>query len=216
VFIEHNMGSTAEPHIVTLPPLSCADASELPVHELHNIVEEWVHNFNKVLNTANFTKLQPMIHQDAWMRDLLTMSWNFRTLNGQDKISSYFQQHLRPSGLGNLRLRNAGAFQPKLKKMPNIEWVEAMFDFETSVGLGSGILRLVHHEARWKLFMISFMLQKLKSFDETTHLNRPHGGGNSINGAGNWQERRERQKEFLDNDPAVVVVGAGMYLSSIV
>jgi hypothetical protein len=152
-----------------------------------------------------------MIHHDAWMRDLLTMSWDFRTLNGQDKISSYFLQYLKSSGLHNLQLRKSGTFQPKLNKLPNIEWVEAMFDFETTVGLGSGVLRLVHHETSWKLFMISFMLQKLKDFDETTHLNRPHGGGNSLGGAGNWQERRERQMEFLDNDPAVIVVGAGMY-----
>ncbi|KAG8408402.1 hypothetical protein J3459_017813 [Metarhizium acridum] len=66
-----------------------------------------------------------------------------------------------------------------------------MFDFKTKVGFGSVIVRLVNDAGIWKVFMIGFMLQKLKTFDETTHLNRPHGGSNSLDGSGNWQERRE-------------------------
>lgn len=204
------MGSTTEPHVVNLPQLSCGDAATLSGDDLFTIVESWIRDFDEVLKAGNWNSLQSLIHQEAWMRDLLGLSWDFRTLSGQDKILQYFQQNLRSSGLQNLRLRNSGAFQPKLKQLPSVEWVEAMFDFETAVGLGSGILRLVKEASDWKLFMISFMLQKLKTFDETTHFNRPHGGNNSLGETVNWQERRQRQTQFLDKDPAVVVIGAGM------
>ncbi|KJK74628.1 hypothetical protein H634G_10157 [Metarhizium anisopliae BRIP 53293] len=203
------MGSTADPHVVNLPCLSCEDAVELSEPELYATVETWVHGLNDALCAADFIKLKSLIHGDAWMRDLLAMSWDFRTLNGQDKIIHYMECHLTSSGIQNIRLRKSAFFQPNLKQLPDVEWVEAMFDFETKVGLGSGIVRLVKDAGSWKVFMISFMLQKLKIFNETTHLNRPHGGNNSLGGSGNWQERRERQKEFLDEDPAVVVIGAG-------
>ena len=56
------------------------------------------------------------------------------------------------------------------------------------------------------------MLQELKDFEERTHRNRPQGGNNALmEGAmnENWEERRQREKEFVDSEPAVVVIGAG-------
>lgn len=205
------MGSTAEAHIVNLPHLSCGEADKLSDQELYNAIETWIREFNNALEAADFTKIEPLIHHDAWLRDLLSMSWDFRTITGQAEITHYFQDKLEASGLGSIQLRKTGTFLPKLKKLPHVEWVEAMFDFETKVGVGSGVVRLVDDSGSWKLFMISFMLQKLKGFGEKTHFDRPHGGNNSFDGVGNWQERRERQKEFMDHDPAVIVVGAGMF-----
>lgn len=88
-----------------------------------------------------------------------------------------------------------------------------MFSFETKVGTGKGMVRLVClPNGIWKAHMIYTALQELHSAKEIAGYHRPHGGNNSLKGGaieGNWYERRERQKEFLDEQPAVLIVGAG-------
>jgi hypothetical protein len=88
-----------------------------------------------------------------------------------------------------------------------------MFSFETKVGTGKGMIRLVClPNGAWVAHMIYTALQELHSAKEIAGYNRPHGGNNSLKGGaveGNWYERRERQKEFLDEQPAVLIIGAG-------
>ena len=98
--------------------------------------------------------------------------------------------------------------------MEGLEWVESMFDFETKTGCGSGMLRIVQGaDGIWKGYMMYTVLKELKGAEEIAGYRRPHGGNNSLLGGaieGNWQERRHRQHEFLDEEPQVLIVGAGM------
>ena len=77
------------------------------------------------------------------------------------------------------------------------------------------MLRLVQgNDGIWKGYMIYTALQELKGFEEKIGARRTHGGNNSLIGGaikGNWLERRERQKEFLDEEPTVLIVGAGRF-----
>jgi hypothetical protein len=88
-----------------------------------------------------------------------------------------------------------------------------MFSFETKVGTGKGMIRLVClPNGAWMAHMIYTALQELHCAKEIAGYNRPHGGNNSLKGGaveGNWYERRERKKEFLDEQPSVLIVGAG-------
>ena len=62
--------------------------------------------------------------------------------------------------------------------------------------------------------MIYTALQELKGFEEKAFSRRPHGENNSLLGGavkGNWLERRQRQLEFLDEEPTVLIVGAGEF-----
>ena len=74
-----------------------------------------------------------------------------------------------------------------------------MFSFETNVGTGKGMIRLVClPNGAWMAHMIYTALQELHSAKEIAGYNRPHGGNNSLKGGaveGNWYERRERKKE---------------------
>lgn len=59
----------------------------------------------------------------------------------------------------------------------------------------------------WKCYLISLTLQELKGHEEQVGLNRPIGYVDIA--GGNWQQRRERQKEFRDQDPVAFIIGAG-------
>ncbi|CAI6059715.1 unnamed protein product, partial [Clonostachys chloroleuca] len=85
-------------------------------------------------------------------------------------------------------------------------------------GGGSGMVRLVTDDAGNNvIFALNLALQELKGHEDNVKEKRPHGGNNSLKGGlmqGNWQERREREKEFNDTEPYVLVIGAGEWLTS--
>jgi hypothetical protein len=62
-----------------------------------------------------------------------------------------------------------------------------MFDFETNVGRGAGVVRLVCDEGTWKEYMMYTALQELKGFEESVGVRRVHGGSNSLIGGTGWK-----------------------------
>ncbi len=90
-----------------------------------------------------------------------------------------------------------------------------MFYFETKIGRGKGMLRLVQGEdGVYKGYMLHTSLQELKGHEEAAGLRRPHGGNNSLVGgvkSGNWLERRLKTLEFQDEQPQVLIIGAGKF-----
>ena len=147
---------------------------------------------------------------------MLAFRWDFRTIHGLGKLAEYIGKNQDTAQIFNIRLRQDGRFVPSVAKpMEGLEWIESMFDFETTTGRGSGMLRIVQDaDGIWKGYIIYTALKELKGAEENTGYRRPHGGNNSLLGGvvkGNWQERRQRQLEFLDEEPQVLIVGAGMH-----
>jgi hypothetical protein len=212
--------SIEKSHTISLPqfPPPGVSYQPAPVNAEH-IAHEWATRWENILILSDISALETVFRQDCWWRDMLALSWDFRTIRGFSNVCEYVKQNLATSQLKKIRLRETGEFQPALRQpTPGVRWIESMFDFETKLGRGSGVVRLVQSEnAQWKAYMVYTVLHELKGFEERTHLNRPHGGNNALmNGAtkGNWQEQRQREKDFVDSEPAVVVIGAGEQYSS--
>ncbi len=148
---------------------------------------------------------------------MLAFSWDIRTIHGLDKVAAYFNENWTSHNLSNLKIRETGKFAPHTESpIEGLQWLESMFDFETSFGFGSGMLRLVQgSDGVWKGHMIYTALKELKGFEEGEGYRRPHGGLEKLPGGitkGNWLERRQRLAEFLDEEPAVLIIGAGELL----
>ena len=138
----------------------------------------------------------------------------------KDKLTDFIGKHQETAQVSNIRLHHKGQFAPSVAKpMDGLEWIESMFDFDTKTGRGSGMLRIVQGaDGIWKGYMMYTVLKELKGAEENAGYRRPHGGNNSLLGGaikGNWQERRQRQLEFLDEEPQVLIVGAGMLSASL-
>ena len=209
---------SAESHIIKLPtssPLSItAEVGELSPK---NIATQWIHKLEAVLNANDVSQLSNIMHSDSWWRDMLGLSWDFRTLRGLPKISSYISENQGRVRLHNIKLRPEGKFTPKVvTPVAGIVWIESMFDFESKVGSGSGMVRLLEDpNGVWKGSMIYTALQELEDFKELSGVSRPHGGNNSLIGGAmkeNWLERRQRMMEFIDEDPIVLITGAGEFI----
>ncbi|KAF9874313.1 hypothetical protein CkaCkLH20_08296 [Colletotrichum karsti] len=194
-------------HTIQLPTFR-EPPSQSP-EEARAIVAAWTDTFNEALASGNIAGFPELFRKDAWIRDFLTLSWDFRTIQGFEKMNEYFQQNLKETGLRNVRPIEKGTFTPAFRTVaPGVHWVDSMLDFETNVGRGKGMVRLtLEEDDSWKAYMINFQLRDLKNVHESLGINRPMGYVDPK--GGNWKERRDRQKEFVDEDPVALVIGAG-------
>lgn len=204
------------PHDITLPKFAKPEVkvSVTEKQEPSQIAQAWLDKFSSILSSGDASRIASIIHPDSWWRDFLALTWDFRTVRGAPKITEFLSKNIS-AGFSNLKLQDEGkAFAPSIQTpLEGLDWVESMFHFENKVGRGKGFLRLAQGEdGAWKAHFISTSLQELKDHEEVAGDKRPHGGKNSLKGGiieGNWQERRERQKEFLDGEPDVFIIGAG-------
>jgi cation diffusion facilitator CzcD-associated flavoprotein CzcO len=176
-------------------------------------VEEWLTRFSTVMASSDASKLREVFHPRGWWRDHLAVSWDFRTINGISELTEFLRPVIAEIGFQNITAVKHGKFVPSVvKPIDGLEWVESMFTFETNIGTGKGMLRLVKNDGSWVAHMLYTSLQHLKGVEELLGDNRSHGGNNSLEGgvsSGNWFERRQRQKDLIGEDPTVFVVGAG-------
>lgn len=142
------------------------------------------------------------------------MSWDLRTLRSLPKLYNFLAPKVGSLGFSNAKIRESGFGIPsQVTAAEGIEWVESMFTFETATGRGEGVLRLTpDSQGNWKAWVLYTSLQEIKGHEWAFGKRRPHGGKNTIEGdmaKGNWAERRVRKKDFLDEEPTCLIIGAG-------
>jgi hypothetical protein len=183
------------------------------------VIQDWAQQLNTLLADTTGLEIGTLFHPEAWLRDTLALSWDLRTVQGRDSIAKYISGHNGRARLRNIQPREThrgDAYAPEVKRVaPGVEWVQSMFTFETNVGSGKGLVRLVQgtEPGKWEIYLMSLILQELVHFPERTLANRPHGGSNSLREGpvgGAWKEFREKQQRFLNDNPTTLIVGAGM------
>lgn len=201
-------------HIYTLPKTAPVDS---PV-DAHKIAQEWLSKLENILSSGDFSRASEVFHEESWYRDMIALQWDFRTLHGREKIEDFLSEHQPKAALSGLHLQESGHFAPKLedvKKDIGLSWVSSLFHFNTRLGKGSGVLRLTQEKTgEWKAFALYTVLQELTGFEERLGERRVYGTIDSMPGSfsrGTWFERRERQLNFLDEEPQVLIIGAGIY-----
>ena len=207
------------PYDITLPtfPKPASPAKSTFTESTQQIAQNWLSQFSTALSANSSAHVLSLLHDLSWWRDHLTLTWDYRTLHPSQKIGLFLTSHLPSAAFTNLRLQETGKFVPRLTKpVEGQEWLEFMFHFETRVGKGKGMVRLAEgRNGVWKALLVYTALQELKGFEEIAGTRRPNGGKNSLEGGivkGNWLERREREQEFLDEEPTILVIGAGNLL----
>ncbi|KAJ5682425.1 hypothetical protein N7462_005590 [Penicillium macrosclerotiorum] len=196
------------PHIVQLPTTASSPPADAQV-----IAQKWLEALEAQLSRPETIDLHALFHNESWWRDMLALDWDMRTLHGATQIKEFLSEN-KAKQLSNFQLQSQGQFKPHWEQVINgLSWVSSMFFFETLVGRGTGMVRLTQEkDGQWKAYAMYTSLQELKGAEEPLGKRRPEGTTESMPGglaAGTWIERRERQKEFLDAEPTVLVVGAG-------
>ena len=203
-------------HLIDLP--STAPVTSAP--NALGIAQEWLNSLESTFASGDFSKLGELFNEDSWWRDILALQWEFRTIHGREAIQTFLQETKKSGPLSSLRLQDTGKFQPRLETVDGktgFAWISSLFHYETSVGTGTGVLRLTQEvPGVWKAFAVYTTLQDLKCHEEPLGSKRWYGTIDSMPGGlakGTWGERRERQLNFTEEEPQVLIVGAGKWFN---
>ncbi|SDT07577.1 flavin-containing monooxygenase [Bradyrhizobium canariense] len=174
--------------------------------------ENWLAQFENALAKPDDGSLQKLFHPDSFWRDVLALSWNLQTINGADAILRELKACAVRAVPVGFRIDPDRA-APRRVTRAGTNSIEAIFKFETAVGRGSGILRLIpdaDDRNRLKAWTLLTTLDELKGFEEQQGTMRPRGQAYSRDFRGpNWLDQRKAAVQYADRDPDVLVVGGG-------
>jgi putative flavoprotein involved in K+ transport len=172
----------------------------------------WLTQFESALARADGGALKILFHPDGYWRDVLALSWNLQTIRGADAIANELEARAASAAPKGFSIDPERA-PPRRVTRAGTNAIEAIFRFETALGRGSGILRLIGDDAdagRLKAWTLLTALDELKGFEEQLDRTRPRGQAYSRDFRGpNWLDQRNAAIAYADRDPAVLVVGGG-------
>ncbi|WP_339036646.1 NAD(P)/FAD-dependent oxidoreductase [Bradyrhizobium symbiodeficiens] len=174
--------------------------------------QAWLDAFERALGRPDPATLDRLFVADSFWRDVLALSWNLQTIAGRETIAQALAALGPKAAPANFKVAPKRA-PPRWVTRAGTNTIEAIFDFETATGHGSGILRLIPDSAdddRLKAWTLLTALDELKGFEEQLGTSRPRGQAYSRDFRGpNWLDLRNVSRDYADRDPAVLVVGGG-------
>ena len=175
-------------------------------------VDHWLAQFERALAQPDMALLKALFHADSHWRDVLALTWHIRTISGLDAIVRELKAQVgraRPAGFRTAPDRTA----PRRVTRAGTTAIEAIFQFETADGRGSGVLRLTldaNDGNALKAWTLLTSLDELTGVGEQAGRSRLQDKSYSRDFRGpNWLDLRKAAAEFVDRDPAVLVVGGG-------
>jgi hypothetical protein len=192
-----------------LPTLDRLGATIPADLDVKKVAIQWFTGFSDAITSSDTQALSSLFITDAFWRDILALTWDFRTFSGLPAITRFLSDRLPSVHATAFKLRDDASL--KLQRLfVDLAWIFVMFDFETDTGIGVGVARLVPNEiGEWKACSVFTHLEDLKGFPERIGVLR-----NSELSHGGWEEAREKEKEFVDEhgkqqDPVVLIIGGG-------
>ncbi|EPQ61348.1 flavin-containing monooxygenase, partial [Gloeophyllum trabeum ATCC 11539] len=192
----------------TLPTLDKLGVKRLPSGlEARSIARDWLEEFGRYMESCDVEGVLSLLVDDAFWRDILAMTWDFRTFQSKSRIKRFLQDRLTASQCSSFELN---ATTVKLETpYPDLAWVQGLFTFDVVDGRASGVFRLVpvptsSGDIQWKAHSVLTNLEDLKGFPEKIGPLR-----DQLPNHGKWLDKRRREIEFIDQDPKVIIVGGG-------
>ncbi len=190
--------------------MNYADPSDFKAQDLQQIrsqIEGWLSRFETALTACDANKLSDCFTKDGNWRDVLAFTWHLTPFVGASQIGTGFIER-QPSVLAHKFEINPERSEPRRVTRLQKDCIEAMIRFETKLGRGEGVLRLIEEGTTLKAWALSTSLEEMKGFEEKIGPNRPSGSAYSRNfGGDNWEDARRRAQSYEDHDPTVLVVG---------
>lgn len=160
----------------------------------------WLGSFGRALEAGDIDAATNLFAEDCYWRDLLTFTWNIKTMEGQAAVREMLRATLPSAKPSHWRLSGEASVDNGI--------IEAWFRFETAVARGEGILRLKDGRCR-TLFTA---MTELKGFEEKKGPDRPLGIRHKADpGRETWAEARAREARDLGvhEQPYCLVIGGG-------
>jgi putative flavoprotein involved in K+ transport len=166
--------------------------------------ERWLGDFEEALRARDVARAAGMFAPTSFWRDLVAFTWNITTVENPDGVTDLLTETLERTDPTGFTVEEP----PDEADGVTTAW----FTFETAVGRGRGLLRLVEEDGRAKAWTFLTTLYELKGFEEPRGPARPMGAEHGANKHRlTWLERREKEESELgiSVQPDVLVIGGG-------
>ena len=117
-------------------------------------VSEWLSNFGSALDRADFDAAVNMFEEDGYWRDLVSLTWNIKTLEGRENIKAMLEATVPEAKPGPWRVEGDATSDNGV--------ISSWLTFETAVSRGKGQIRLKDGKC-WTLLTT---MTELKGFEE--------------------------------------------------
>jgi cation diffusion facilitator CzcD-associated flavoprotein CzcO len=174
------------------------------------VLEEWGAELDAALRGGDFAAAARLFRADGYWRDLLALTWDYRTFAGPAEIERALADSAREV--------DPSDFRPAPDRMParlirrsGRTLVEGYLDFTTRFGRGTAFVRLQPEPgAPTKAWILLTTLQEFHGHEEAVGDRRPSGTEYSYNFAGdNWLDKRRAAVEYAEHNPDVLIIGGG-------
>ncbi|MEO9322155.1 NAD(P)/FAD-dependent oxidoreductase [Nocardioides sp. C4-1] len=166
--------------------------------------DAWFASFEAALAAGDVPAAAGHFAATSFWRDLVAFSWNLTTVEDPGGVADLLGatlERVAPSGF-------ATSEPPEEADGVTTAW----FDFETSVGRGHGLVRLVEEDGETRAWTFLTTLRELKGHEEPRGTRRPMGAAHGADkNRTTWKEARQAEAESLGSteQPYVLVIGGG-------
>ncbi|TIN45805.1 MAG: NAD(P)/FAD-dependent oxidoreductase [Mesorhizobium sp.] len=169
-----------------------------PAKKLSDVLDQ----FSAALAAGDIDGAVGCFQEDCYWRDLVTFTWNIKTMEGRDQVRDMLMSQLakiKPSNWALAKGEDATESDGLL---------EGWISFETEVARGFGHIRLKNG----KIWTLLTTMVELKDHEEAAGFARPmgakHGHGKN---RPTWKEEREKEADELGfvNQPNTLIIGGG-------
>ncbi|MCE0764564.1 NAD(P)/FAD-dependent oxidoreductase [Pseudonocardia kujensis] len=166
----------------------------------------WLDDLTQAIDSSDRDRLIDLLGPEIWWRDQLVLDQDVHTTRGPGAVADLVLARAGAAGFGGLALPDGAKL---VDTGDGSQLVEAIFEFDTALGRGRGVVRLTSGEdGIWRAWTVLTALHELTGFEERVGRRRPVGNPHGRSGP-SWPELRDREREFADRDPEVLVIGAG-------
>lgn len=182
---------------------------EIPQEELRDnaeveIFERWLAGFAAAIAGGSATELEGLLVEDATWRDFMAFPWDFHHTIGRAQTASRL---IELAGAWDAR-----DFRPSRAQVPLMVdgRINAFFDFTTRDRVDRGYVFLVPAPGGYAASILQTQVQGLTDWPEQTGHHRRQGKVYGlVPGRGRWAAERTSEAAFDEQDPAVLILGAG-------
>ena len=165
-------------------------------------VQAFLDTFGAALEERRIEDAVTMFADECYWRDLVSFTWNIKTVEGRDEVRAMLESQLDRVGPSDWRVADG-------EEATEADGVtEAWITFETEVARGYGLIRLKNG----RIWTLLTTMVELKGHEEKAGFTRPLGAkhGHGV-GTKSWKEERDEELATLGHSkqPYVLIIGGG-------
>lgn len=176
------------------------------------VASTWIDSLRSAFELEDADAFADCVDAQGWFRDLMTFSWDYKSLHGHEDIKKYVSQSIKDVKISDLKLEEESAEgRPHPNQLGQTPMVESGLWFETPKAKGRGyvLIPLVEGERKPRAFALFLMLDDWKGHEELGYELGIYDGHNL-----SWEEVQAQRHREIETDPDALI-GESIYQKSI-